>query len=271
MSEKIIKASRTTNIGKAYSVPAIHRTLDIIETLVENRTLTVSEVNRRFRIPKSSAYAILQTLMSRGYVEKDSLDRYSLSLRLFTLGGALVESLDLRKEVSPLLKELTEKAHITGHIAIRDGGQAVYIDKIEVMGALRLTTWVGKHMHLHSTSMGKTLLSWLPEEDVEQIVAEQGLPRLTPKTITKLATLKKELAKIRTQGYAVGNEENEISVRGVSAPIFNSEEKVVAAVNLGASKLHLRGEDVPRLGALVREYGLRMSKQLGYSAPLIRA
>src|SRR5690348_18483988 len=67
--------------GTAYSVPAIHRTLDIIETLVEKRTLTVSELHRQFKIPKSSAYAILQTLKSRGYVDKDELDQYSLSLR----------------------------------------------------------------------------------------------------------------------------------------------------------------------------------------------
>src|ERR1051326_3593873 len=82
-----MKSSRNGAGGNAYSVPAIHRTLDIVEALVRQRTVTVSELHRQFKIPKSSAYAILQTLKSRGYVDKDDDDRYSLTLHLFTLGS----------------------------------------------------------------------------------------------------------------------------------------------------------------------------------------
>ncbi|MGH7041416.1 MAG: IclR family transcriptional regulator, partial [Acetobacteraceae bacterium] len=184
------KTLKPTNGGTAYSVPAIHRTLDIIETLVEQRALTVSDISRQFSIPKSSAYAILQTLKSRGYVEKDSEDRYSLSFRLFSLGATLVDNLDVRTEVHSLLEELTRKAAITGHIAIRDGGSAVYIDKVEVMDAVRVTTWVGKRMPLHSTSIGKALLAFLPEKEIDRIASEHPLRRLTPKTITSPAALK---------------------------------------------------------------------------------
>ena len=258
---------KTNANGSAYSVPAIHRTLDIIETLVEQRALTVSDISREFEIPKSSAYAILQTLKSRGYVEKDAEDRYSLSFRLFSLGATLVDNLDVRTEVHSLLEELTRKAGITGHIAIRDGGFAVYIDKLEVLDAMRVTTWVGKRMHLHSTSIGKALLSGLSDDEIDHYVSEHSLPSLTPKTITKPKLLKEQLAKIRALGYASCSEENEIDVRSVAAPIFNGSQRVVAAVNLGASKLQIRGKDVPRLGALVRTYALKMSVQLGYRIP----
>jgi len=258
---------KTNANGSAYSVPAIHRTLDIIETLVEQRALTVSDISREFEIPKSSAYAILQTLKSRGYVEKDAEDRYSLSFRLFSLGATLVDNLDVRTEVHSLLEELTRKAGITGHIAIRDGGFAVYIDKVEVLDAVRVTTWVGKRMHLHSTSIGKALLSGLSDDEIDHYVSEHSLPSLTPKTITKPKLLKDQLAKIRALGYASCSEENEIDVRSVAAPIFNGSQRVVAAVNLGASKLQIRGKDVPRLGALVRTYALKMSVQLGYRIP----
>ena len=258
---------KTNANGSAYSVPAIHRTLDIIETLVEQRALTVSDISREFEIPKSSAYAILQTLKSRGYVEKDAEDRYSLSFRLFSLGATLVDNLDVRTEVHSLLEELTRKAGITGHIAIRDGGFAVYIDKVEVLDAVRVTTWVGKRMHLHSTSIGKALLSGLSDDEIDHYVSEHSLPLLTPKTITKPKLLKEQLAKIRALGYASCSEENEIDVRSVAAPIFNGSQRVVAAVNLGASKLQIRGKDVPRLGALVRTYALKMSVQLGYRIP----
>lgn len=264
MESNTTKVLKTNNAGSAYSVPAVHRTLDIIETLIDKRSLTVSDISRQFNIPKSSAYAILQTLKSRGYVEKDADDKYSLSFRLFSLGATLVDNLDLRTEVHALLEELTRKAEVTGHIAIRDGGFAVYIDKVEVLAALRLTTWVGKHMHLHSTSIGKALLAYLPEKEIDRIIKEYKLGSLTPKTITDPMQLKEELARVRAQGYAVSNEENEIGVRGVAAPIFNGRREVVASVNLGASKLQISGKDVPRFGALVRAYALKMSVQLGY-------
>lgn len=256
------KPSKSEN--GAYSVPAIHRTLDIVETLVEQRSLTVSDISRQFNIPKSSAYAILQTLKSRGYVEKDSEDRYSLSFRLFSLGATLVDNLDVRTEVHSLLEELTRKAAITGHIAIRDGGHAVYIDKVEVMDAVRLTTWVGKRMPLHSTSIGKALLAFVPEKDLDRVISEHPLKRFTPRTIVNPAVLKEQLARVRAQGFASCNEENEIDVRSVAAPIFNGAQKVVAAVNLGASTLRMRGRDVPRLGAMVSAYAQKMSAQLGY-------
>jgi IclR family acetate operon transcriptional repressor len=153
---------------------------------------------------------------------------------------------------------------LTGHIAIQDGEYAVYIEKREVLGSVRLTTWLGRRVHLHSTAIGKALLAFLPEEEVDQIVGKRSLLRLTPKTITSATLLKKELARVRAHGYAVGNEENETGVRAVAAPIFNDVGRVVAAVNLGASTLHMRAEDVPRLGSLVRRYSLKMSELLGY-------
>ena len=263
------KAAKTPISSKngTYSVPAIHRTLDIIETLIEQRALTVSDISRQFKIPKSSTYAILQTLKSRGYVEKDAEDRYFLSFRLFSLGATLVDNLDVRTEIHPLLEELTKKAGITAHVAILDAGYAVYIDKVEVMDALRLTTWVGMRMPLHSTAMGKALLAFLPEKEIDRILAEHPLKRFTPRTITDPALLKEQLAKVRSQGFASANEENELDVRSVAAPIFNGAQEVVAAVNLGASTLQIHGKDIPMLSAMVSAYAMKMSARLGYRAP----
>lgn len=256
--------SKADSSGPAYSVPAIHRTLDIVEALVKQKALTVSKVHRQFKIPKSSAYAILQTLKSRGYVDKDEDDQYSLSLRLFSLGSELMENLDLRKATYALLEELTKKAQLTGHIGVLDGKQVVYIEKIEVLTSVRLTTWLGRHVDLSTSSMGKALLASLPEKEAAALLGDGPLPRLTAKSITNVDRLKAELAKIRALGYALGNEENEIGVRGVAAPIFGSTGRPVAAVNLGASTLHMRMKDVPNLGALVRASALKMSKCLGY-------
>lgn len=252
--------------SNTYSVPAIHRTLDIIEALIQTRMVTVSEVNQQFKIPKSSAYAILQTLKARGYVHKDEKDRYSLTLKLFSLGSELIAGIDLRRSTYSLLKELAEKAQITAHIAVLEGTRAVYVEKIEVMASVRLRTEVGRTLHLHSTGIGKALLAFRPEEEIDRMLAVLPLPALTPKTITDPAELKKELARTRARGYAVGSEENEVTTRAVGAPIFGPDGRTIAAVNLGATTLQMKPKDVPQLGALVKTYAMKMSEQLGYHA-----
>lgn len=250
---------------KSYSVPAVQRTLDIIEAMASNsHEMTITEANRKFRIPKSSVYAILQTLKSRGYVDKDDADRYFLTLKIFTLASTLVDSLDLRKRLYPHLRELTEKAAITGHLAVLDSGYAVYIEKVEVLGALRLTTWVGKRMPVHSTSIGKALIAHLPDEHIDQIVATRGLTRFTDRTITSSRKLKAELARVRETGFAVSNEENETGVRAVASPIFNYDGSVVAAVNLGGPAVQIKAEDFASVGRLVRAAAAAMSRTLGY-------
>ncbi|HEV2577332.1 MAG TPA: IclR family transcriptional regulator [Acidobacteriaceae bacterium] len=252
--------------SNTYSVPAIHRTVDIIEALIATRTMTVSEVNQQFKIPKSSAYAILQTLKARGYVHKDDQDRYSLTLKLFSLGSELIAGIDLRRSTYSLLKELADKAQITAHIAVLEGTRAVYIEKIEVMASTRLRTEVGRTLHLHSTGIGKALLAFRPEDEIDRILAMIELPALTPKTITDRAALKRELARVRAQGYAVGSEENEINIRAIGAPIFGPDGRIVAAVNLGATTLQMKPKDVPPLAALIKEYATKMSERLGYHA-----
>jgi IclR family transcriptional regulator, KDG regulon repressor len=258
---------KPTKSTKSYSVPAIQRTLDLIEALAFNHhELTITEANRKFKIPKSSVYAILQTLKARGYVEQDQSDRYFLTLKLFSVGSALVDSLDLRRKVHPHLKELTDKAGITGHVAVRDGGHAVYIEKVEVLGAIRLTTRVGKRMPLHSTAIGKALLAHLPEEEVSGFIAKYGLPPLTSRTLTSPREFRKELARVRSAGYSVSNEENEDGVRAVAAPIFDHTGQVVAAVNLGGSTLQIKVESLPSLGELVQSFAHRISRALGYES-----
>ena len=260
------KLPKSEAAGYVYSVPAIHRMLDVIEALIKVRTITVSEVNRQLKIPKSSAYAILQTLKSRGYVHKDELDRYSLSLKLFSLGSQLIAGIDLRRSTYPLLKELAEKAQITAHLGVPEGQRAVYIEKIEVMGSIRLRTDVGRTLPLHATAIGKALLAFLPEEEIEGILKTLPLPALTPRTITGAAALKKELGRVRALGYSVNNEENEAETRAVAAPIFGPDGRPMAAINLGATTLQMRSKDISRMGPLVKQYALKMSKQLGYQA-----
>ena len=178
---------------KTYSVPAVQRALDIIEYLVTHGgPRNITEVSRQLSIPKSSVFGILQTLRDNGWVEKLDDDRYALTLKLFGLGSSIIASLDLRQQVSPVLRELANQTNITGHLAVLASDEAVYIDKAEVPGAIRLTTYVGSRCPLHSTGMGKALLAWLPDGEVERIIRTRGLTAYTPHTISSPVALRAE-------------------------------------------------------------------------------
>ncbi len=117
-------------------------------------------------------------------------------------------------------------------------------------------------MILHRTATGKVLLSGLSEEEVGEIVRSVGLQALTPKTITSLSVLNKELAKIRKRGYAIDNQGYDLGIKGVAAPIFDRGGKVVAAIGIGASVFELSGK-MRRVTELVKSAAQAVSKRLG--------
>jgi DNA-binding IclR family transcriptional regulator len=251
---------------KTYSVPAVQRAIDIIEYLVSSAgPRNITEVSRQLNIPKSSVFGILQTLRDNGWVEKLDDDRYSLTLKLFGLGSSIIASLDLRQQVSPVLRELATQTNITGHLAVLASDEAVYIDKAEVPGAIRLTTFIGSRCPLHSTGMGKALLAWLPDGEVDRIIQTRGLTAYTPKTISSPVALKAELAQVRKLGYAVSIEENEPGVCGIAAPVFDHLGHVVAAANLGGTVLQIKKGDVQLLGETVARAAAEMSRRLGFT------
>lgn len=251
---------------KSYSVPAVERVFDMLELLVSNGApRNITEISRQLKIPKSSVFGILQTLRQRGYIEKLQDERYGLTLKLFGLGASMVASLDIRQQVAPVLRTLAAETNITAHVAVLARDEAVYIDRAETAGAIRLTTYVGCRRPLHSTGIGKALLAWLPEGDIDRIIASRGLPAHTPRTLSSPAALKAELAQVRANGYAVSIEENEPGVCGIGAPVFDHTGRVAAAVNLAGTVLQIKKKDVPLLAGYAMRAAEEMSRRLGYN------
>lgn len=261
-----MKATTNSTKRKTYSVPAVERVFDMLELLVSNGApRNITEISRQLNIPKSSVFGILHTLRERGYIEKHEDERYSLTLKLFGMGASLVASLDIRQQVAPVLRSLAAETNITAHLAVLATDEAVYIDKAEAPGAIRLTTYVGCRAPLHSTGMGKALLAWLPENEIDRIISTRGLTAFTPRTISSPAALKADLAQVRACGYGVVIEENEPGVCGIGAPIFNHDGHVAAAVNLGGTVLQIKKKDVAFLGECVVRAAAEMSRRLGYN------
>jgi len=243
---------------------AVERALNILEAAAQRREgLTNSEISRKLGIPKSSASYILRTLEKRGYLRREAeTGRYRLGLKILSLGGDVQSNLDIADVALPFMRSIVEKIHLTVHLAVLDQGEAVYVEKVEAPGFFKVNTWVGRRMFLHSTSVGKCLLAWLPKHDVEALVRQQGLKKRTPKTITTMTKLLAELEHAKQSGYAVDDEENSLGARCLGAPIFDALGNVTAALGASGTLTQMDESNMPRIIEALKETARRISRQL---------
>ena len=153
---------------------AVERALAMLETIAQSSAgLTNSELSRRLGVPKSSASYILRVLERRGYLQRDAdSGAYRLGLKLLSLSHRLEVGQDIRGVALPIMRHLVERVPSTCHLAILDRGEAVYIERVEAPGFIKMDTWVGRRMQVNSTSVGKALVAWLPED--EPVATGQG-------------------------------------------------------------------------------------------------
>ena len=227
-------------VSDASPATAVERALNILEAAAHRRDgLTNSEISRKLGIPKSSASYILRTLERRGYLRREpETGRYRLGLKILSLGGDAQAN------------------------AVLDQGEAVYIEKVEAPGFFRVNTWVGRRMFLHSTSVGKCLLAWLPKQEVETLVKQQGLKKRTPKTISTMTRLLAELEHIKHEGYAVDDEENSLGARCLGAPVFDATGNAAAALGASGTLTQVDEPSMPRIVEALKDTARRISRQL---------
>lgn len=254
-----------------YESPAVsvERALGMLEAVAqEPEGLNNAEISRKLGIPKSSASYILRTLEKHGYLHRDAeTGRYRVGLKILSLSRGALSGIDVREVALPIMRHLMEKTTLTCHLAILDGPEAVYIEKVEPQGFIRMDTWVGRRMRVHATSVGKALAAHIPQEQLEKIVADRPMEKRTPKTITTLPRLLKELERVRSLGYAVDDEENNLGARCIGAPVFNQQGDIEASIGLSGTINQVNSETMPRLVEALKDAARHLSMQLGYRAP----
>ncbi|MGC2110522.1 MAG: IclR family transcriptional regulator [Candidatus Korobacteraceae bacterium] len=245
---------------------AVERTLLILEAAAQREGgMSNAEFSRKLKIPKSSASYILRTLEHHGYLRRSGEDgKYQLGMKVLSLSRAALNGIDVREVALPVMRRLVDQIHITTHLAILDHGEAVYVEKVEAPGFIKMNTWIGRRMEVHSTAVGKALLAYLDPEERDHILHQRGLKKLTHHTITTLPKLLKEFEHVRQLGYSVDDEENNLGARCVGAPIFNSEGRVEAAVASTGTINDVPRDAVPHIADMVKEAGRRISHQIGY-------
>lgn len=234
-------------------VPSLERGLIILEVLAKSRAgLSFSQVTRQLALPKSSVHCLLRTFENAGYVYKDAVSgKYRVSLSICELARQALQGISLRDQARNPLRKLAEQTELTVHLAVMEQGSCVLIEKVTLPGVPRTATWIRKQLALHCTAVGKALLAFLPESDTEQLIANHGLIRYNDNTICSARQLKQELQTIRVKGYALDDEEEEIGVRCIGAPIFNGNGEAIAALSIVGDAQQISGEAVSSLQSAV--------------------
>jgi len=248
---------------------AVERAMAMLEAVAqEPEGLSNAEISRKLQIPKSSASYILRTLEKQGYLNRTpETGKYRVGLKVLSLSRGALSGIDVREVALPIMRHLMEKTHLTCHLAILDGSDAVYIEKVEPQGFIKMDTWVGRRMRVHATSVGKAMAAHISRERLEKILAESGMEKRTPKTITTLPRLLKDLEKVREQGYAVDDQENNMGARCVGAPIFSQDGSIEASLGLSGTINQVNAQTMPRILEHLKDAARHVSMQLGYRAP----
>lgn len=254
-------------ISKSSSVPSIDRALRIFELLADSRRgLSLSEISRTLKLPKSSTCLIVSTLERKGYLQKNVVTgKYCFGLKLLSLSRTALENLDLRHLGRPYLRKLAQETRLTVHMAILERGEAVIIDKIEAPGLVKLATWVGRRMDVNCTGVGKALIAFLPKEEFDQQIRGKVLAKHNDQSIVSIRALERELTEVRNLGYSFDDEEDEIGLRCIGAPIFDSAGVVLAALSVSGTTSQLPLESVSDVAKKVKQAADAISSNFGFA------
>jgi DNA-binding IclR family transcriptional regulator len=229
----------------------LHKALDILETIGEGRSgFALTDLARALDLPKPTAYRIVATMETRGYIARNKNGHYQMTRKLSDLWQNESEEDLLLRAAKPVMQQLVESCRETVNLGVLDAAEVVVVSMVESPQSIRMISKVGNRRYLHSTALGKVLLSGLPEKEVDRLIRIQGLPRLTPRTLVSRQSLAKELARVLKQGYALDNEENELDGRCLGAGIVNQSGRIAAALSISAPTFRM---DMARVKSLAGE------------------
>ncbi len=242
----------------------LYRALDILEYVSISRGTDVDELSESLGIPKSTVYRLLRALEKRAYIRHTSPNCYEAGPRLLMLQGTAERQNRLLQVARPHLQELSERTGQTVHLAILNSNQLSYIDT--VVGRTGISLAPSPSAVLHCTSLGKALLAFMPPEARQNMIKQSALQKRTTKTLTSVAALLRDLEQVRRRGYSLDNEEFEIGLRCIGAPVRNATEEVIAAVSISGLAGHFTKQAQAEWASAVRETALAISTDLGYHA-----
>ena len=244
-------------------IQSVDRAIDVLEYLAERDDGAVTDLAAALGVHKSTAFRLLAVLEARGLVEQVSeRGRYRLGFGLVRLAGVTAARLDLVEQSRPVTRRLALEIGETVNIARLEADAVVNLDQVRGAAAVTTHNWVGQGTPLHATSSGKVLLAHLDLAARDRLLAGP-LERYTPATITDRATLERGLAAVAAAGWAATEEELELGLNAVAAPVRGHDGAVVAAVSVSGPSYRLSPDRFADVAAAVVAAAGEISRRLG--------
>jgi len=253
-------------------VQSLTRGLSILAALANAEGgLTLTDVSQRANLPPSTTHRLLATLEATGYVyHAGDLGYWYVGLQAFRVGSSFLANRDFVAQSHAHLRRLMEQSGETANLAILDNGEAVFIAQVQCREMMRLVVKLGSRVPLHASGVGKAIFAALSEEQIAAVLAQRGLPRITPNTLTEESAMWSAIRVIRQRGYSFDDEEHALGTRCVAAAIYDEHAEPLGAISLAGPSSRLTDDHVRRLGPVVAHTAQEITERLGGRWPHAR-
>jgi IclR family KDG regulon transcriptional repressor len=248
-------------------IQAVERALLILDLFQDQQTeLKITEISVRMSLHKSTVHSLLKTLQLHQYIEQNPANGcYRLGMKLVERGQYVLSHLDLRNVAAPVLQQLTEQTGQTSNLVILEGKEGIFIDKMEGAQAVIRYSRIGRKIPLHCSAVGKVLLAFQPAHKIELLLQNYNYVHHTEFTIDNEERLRKELKQVINQQYAIDNQENEVGVRCLAAPVYDVSGHIVAAVSISTLVSRVSHDQLLERVPILQKTCEEISRRLGFN------
>jgi PcaR/PcaU/PobR family beta-ketoadipate pathway transcriptional regulator len=248
-------------------IKSLEKGLNIISLLSQHGSpLKLEELVKISGIRKTSCFRILQTLTRSGFAAKDKdTNGYFIGPKMISIGLAALGSRSVRELALPFMKEIRQKTGATVNLAILNGSDVIFVERLQSAYIIEATLRVGSRLPAQLSSMGKAILAYLPPAELIVVLRQIHFEKMTERTITSIKDLKQELKNIREQGFAVNDEELETGLFAIAAPLINHTGVAVAAMNISFPLMrHSREDAMATFRPMILNASREISAMMGY-------
>ncbi|MGO9310279.1 MAG: IclR family transcriptional regulator [Spirochaetia bacterium] len=267
MSE--LEASKPAG-NSAYIIPNLDRALRIMEHLSTcQEGSSITEIATQLSLPKNSVFRIVRTLAASGYLDEFGKS-WRLSPKILSLGYAAVQSTHLIGACMDEMRLLRDEINETIFVGALSEGKVVILEELPSFQLVKFTVEIGHRVPIHASAPGKAILAHLPPAEQKDLLAHIAFTRFNDRTIPGMKAMQTEIEKIQGLGYALDLGEEVTEIWCAASPVLDYRAYPIASIWLSGPEFRLAKMDLDRVGALVREHALRISKHFGYDPSVAR-
>ncbi|MEJ8546298.1 IclR family transcriptional regulator [Brevibacillus borstelensis] len=240
------------------------KAIELLQLFLDHPQLTLPQAVELSGQPKTSVYRMLSSLEAGGFLRRTSMGTFELGLGFLQYGQAVSERMDIRREALPVMVRLNEEVGEAVNLIIRDGEEAMYVEKVDTKEPIRVYTAIGRRAPLYAGACPRILLAFLPEEEQETYLSQAELRLVADRTITDIDELRRVLAESRQNGYTVSHSELYNDTSAIAAPIYDHRDHVIAGLSIVGPTSRYKDGLIHLLAQKVIQAAQEISRKIGW-------